>query len=101
MVFADKTLVCRECSKEFVFSSGEQQFFQEKGFAHDPTRCPDCRASRRSNRGGPSGGRQRRTYSVVCADCGEETEVPFEPRGDRPVYCRGCFEKHRNESPAS
>lgn len=97
MAFADKTLICRDCGKEFVFSAGEQEFFREKGFAHDPTRCPECRAARRGNprSGGSDNPRPRRMYSVICADCGAQTEVPFEPRGDRPVYCRDCFEKHR------
>ncbi|MDH7488461.1 MAG: zinc-ribbon domain containing protein [Anaerolineae bacterium] len=98
MAFADKTLICRDCGKEFVFSAGEQEFFREKGFTHDPTRCPECRAARRGNPrpGGSDNPRPRRMYPVVCADCGAQTEVPFEPRGDRPVYCRDCFEKHRN-----
>ncbi len=94
MVFQDKTLVCRDCGQEFVFSAGEQEFFQEKGFTNEPGRCPECRAARRSQRGGY--GRPRRMYPVVCDECGVDTEVPFEPRGDRPVYCRECFEKHRN-----
>lgn len=97
MAFQDKTLVCRDCGREFVFSAGEQEFFQEKGFTNEPGRCPECRAARRGQRRGGYGSRPRRMYPVVCADCGVDTEVPFEPRGDRPVYCRDCFEKHRNE----
>ncbi len=34
-------------------------------------------------------------HDVICADCGKATQVPFKPRGDRPVYCRECFQKHR------
>lgn len=33
----------------------------------------------------------RQMYNTVCAECGAETQVPFVPRGDRPVYCRDCF----------
>ncbi len=33
----------------------------------------------------------RQMYNTVCAQCGSETQVPFVPRGDRPVYCRDCF----------
>lgn len=95
MAFQDKTLVCRDCGQEFVFSAGEQEFFQEKGFTNEPGRCPACRSSRRTQRGGGYGSRPRRMYDVVCDECGVETQVPFEPRGDRPVYCRDCFEKHR------
>jgi CxxC-x17-CxxC domain-containing protein len=100
MAFADRVLVCRDCGKEFVFSAGEQEFFQEKGFTHDPTRCPECRSARRGSRGDSFGSRPRRMFSVICAECGQETEVPFEPRGDRPVYCRDCFEKQRGTRPS-
>ena len=44
-------------------------------------------------RSGESRGGTRQMYKVVCADCGNETEVPFEPRSGRPVYCRDCFDK--------
>ncbi|NIO22860.1 MAG: zinc-binding protein [Candidatus Aenigmarchaeota archaeon] len=37
----------------------------------------------------------RTLYRVKCSDCGKETEVPFKPSGDRPVYCRDCYQKHR------
>lgn len=46
---ADKTLACRDCSTEFVFTAGEQEFFAQKGFS-DPTRCPACRANRKMER---------------------------------------------------
>lgn len=42
---------------------------------------------------GPSGPREM--HKAVCADCNQETEVPFVPSGDRPVYCRDCYQKHR------
>ena len=93
MAFEDKTLVCKECGKEFIFSAGEQEFYQEKGFENEPARCRDCRDKRRRNRG--EGSEQRQMYTVICAECGKETEVPFEPKNDRPVYCRDCFSKHR------
>ncbi len=37
----------------------------------------------------------REMHKAVCADCGQETEVPFKPTEGRPVYCRDCFQKHR------
>ena len=40
---ADKTLTCRDCGNEFVFTEGEQEFYKEKGFENEPTRCPACR----------------------------------------------------------
>ena len=93
-MFEDKTLVCRDCGKEFVFSASEQQFFADKGFQNDPTRCHECRAARR-NRENP-GRAERQYYEVICDGCGCTTQVPFQPKGDRPVYCRECFERNRN-----
>ena len=114
--FSDKTLACRDCGKEFAFTAGEQEFYETRGFS-EPSRCPDCRAARKASRDGSSGGSSyssgrgsygggassgyggasrggtRQMYKVVCADCGNETEVPFEPRSGRPVYCRDCFDK--------
>jgi len=82
----DKTLPCEECGKDFTFTAGEQEFYEEKGFT-PPKRCPDCRAAKKA------AGRQ--FTKVTCAGCGKETEVPFVPSGDRPVYCRECFEAQK------
>ncbi|HHT44461.1 MAG TPA: cytochrome C551 [Fastidiosipila sp.] len=46
----DKTLSCKDCGSEFVFSEGEQEFYKEKGFENEPLRCPDCRRRRKQNR---------------------------------------------------
>ena len=93
MEFTDKTLVCKDCGKEFIFSAGEQEFYQEKGFENEPVRCRDCRDKRRRGR---EGGESRQMYRVTCAGCGKETEVPFEPKNDRPVYYRDCFRARRD-----
>ena len=122
---ADKTLTCRDCGTQFVFTEGEQDFYSQRGYT-DPVRCPDCRASKKAARAGGGGGygdsgygdsygggrsgggggyssysgggggggygRSERTMTdVTCANCGKETQVPFVPRGDRPVYCSDCF----------
>ena len=92
MAFQDKTLTCRDCGKEFVFSTGEQEFYQSKGLEREPSRCKECRDAKRRTRTGES----RPMFAVVCASCNKETEVPFEPRGDRPVYCNDCFQKVRS-----
>ena len=92
MAFEDKTLVCKECGNEFIFTAGEQEFYAEKGFENEPQRCKACRSNRRSAR---NNGRQREMHNVICADCGAETQVPFMPRDDRPVYCRDCFENRK------
>ena len=43
----EKTLNCKDCGAQFVFTEGEQAFYQEKGFTNEPQRCPDCRRARK------------------------------------------------------
>ena len=94
MEFQDKVMVCRECGKEFLFSAGEQAFYAEKGFQHQPSRCRNCRTSRR-----PTGEREgfgageRPSYPAICSSCNKETQVPFKPTPGKPVYCRDCYQK--------
>lgn len=91
----DQTITCQDCGTEFIFSADEQEFYATKGF-DAPKRCPSCRAARKAERGGGGGGGRggpRELFPAVCAECGKDTEVPFEPRGDRPVYCRDCFSR--------
>ena len=92
MEFTDKTLTCRDCSSEFVFTAGEQGFYLEKGLLNEPQRCPNCRLTRRRERSTGS----REMTQVTCASCGTETSVPFVPRLERPVYCSNCFEQVRS-----
>ncbi len=95
-MYQDKTLVCRDCGSEFTFTAGEQEFYAAKGFENEPTRCPECRAARKASRNnGPGGAKSRKLYDAVCAECGVETQVPFEPTAGRPVYCRDCFSNNR------
>jgi CxxC-x17-CxxC domain-containing protein len=47
--------------------------------------------------GGSRGPRQM--YPAVCSECGRATEVPFEPRSDKPVYCRECFQSRKPATP--
>ncbi len=90
MPFTDKTLTCSDCGSSFTFTVGEQEFHQSKGLTNEPRRCPNCRGARREGGGGGGGGR-REMFSAICATCGKTAQVPFEPRGDRPVYCSDCF----------
>jgi CxxC-x17-CxxC domain-containing protein len=90
MGFTDKTVTCADCNQEFTFSVKEQEFYASKGFTNEPKRCPDCRQARKATRGGGSGA-PRKMYPASCAQCGKETEVPFEPKQDRPVYCSECY----------
>lgn len=50
MSYTDRTLTCRDCGREFVFSAGEQEFYAQKGFLNDPVRCPECRRLRKKSR---------------------------------------------------
>lgn len=94
---SDRILNCKECGRDFTFTASEQQFYAEKGLTNDPGRCPECRSARkaqsRGGRGGSGGGMggNRQMYPAVCASCGKETQVPFQPSGEKPVYCRDCF----------
>src|SRR5919109_1529786 len=108
MSYADKTITCRDCGTDFVFTTGEQEFYAQKGFTNEPTRCPACRQARKASagnrgdddresygsRGGYSRG-EREMHSATCASCGKEALVPFVPRGDKPVYCSECFQQQR------
>lgn len=94
---SDKNLTCKDCGANFVFTESEQQFYQEKGFTNEPTRCPDCRAAKKRARGGQGNNRRgdRTMYDAICAECGKETQVPFKPSEDRPVYCSDCYQGRR------
>ena len=94
-MFEDKTLVCKDCGAEFVFSAGEQEFYAEKGFMNEPTRCRNCRNARKATRNGGNT-QQREMYETVCAECGAATRVPFVPKTDRPIFCSECFAKKRS-----
>jgi CxxC-x17-CxxC domain-containing protein len=108
MSLTDRTLYCRDCNQAFTFTVGEQEFYASRGLTNDPSRCPDCRAARKQASGGQrnsygrsSGGYRERDarpmYSAICANCGNETQVPFQPREDRPVYCSDCYQSQRTD----
>ena len=93
-MYEDKTLVCRDCGNEFVFTAGEQAFYAEKGFQNEPTRCKSCRDARKASRNVNSG-EAREMFETVCAECGKPTRVPFIPKNDHPIYCSECFAARR------
>lgn len=88
----DKEIQCQDCGATFIFTEAEQAFYKEKGFDNEPKRCPECRAARKQARGGYNRG-EREMFPAICADCGKETMVPFKPSGDRPVYCKECYQR--------
>ncbi|MBR5515041.1 MAG: zinc-ribbon domain containing protein [Clostridia bacterium] len=85
-MYEDKTLVCKECGNEFVFTAGEQEFYAERGFQNEPQRCKTCRDARKA-----AAKTAREMFTTVCANCGKEATVPFQPSNDRPVYCSECY----------
>lgn len=101
-MYTDETLSCVDCGRSFAFTAGEQEFFARKGFTNKPNRCADCRSARKAQRGdgggrsggggGFGGGARREMFQATCSQCGNIAEVPFQPRGDKPVYCRDCFQ---------
>eukprot|EP00727_Mastigamoeba_balamuthi_P010994 m51a1_g6517 hypothetical protein (105) ;mRNA; r:272417-272986 len=94
---APKNIECLDCHQTFEFSVSEQEFYASRGFG-DPKRCRECRQQRRGGapqgdrRGAPQGNQgPRQMYPATCAQCQQPTQIPFQPRDDRPVYCRDCF----------
>jgi CxxC-x17-CxxC domain-containing protein len=107
LMATNKELECTACGSYFTFTVEEQEFYTTKGF-QEPKKCKPCRDAAKQNRGGGGGyggrsgggggggggfGRpQRQLYSAVCASCGVQTQVPFQPNGSKPVYCRECYQ---------
>lgn len=102
-MYTDETLTCIDCRRSFTFTANEQEFYASKGFTNKPSRCGDCRAARKASGGGRSRGdsyssvhRAREMFKATCSQCGGVAEIPFQPRGDRPVYCRDCFARRQS-----
>jgi CxxC-x17-CxxC domain-containing protein len=107
MAFEEKTLTCSDCGATFKFTVEEQELFKTKGYTNEPKRCPSCREARKAqqnsnrdssygsfgNRSGGYSSAKREMFPAKCAECGKDTQVPFQPRGDRPVYCSDCYRK--------
>ncbi len=105
MSFQDKSIQCFDCLTTFTFSIREQEQFASRGYTNEPKRCPSCRQERKARQSSNSGNSygndsyryrsQRQMFPTVCAECGKSTEVPFQPHGDKPVYCSDCYRKVR------
>ncbi len=80
----DQQIICRDCSAEFTFTDGEQEFYASKNLSN-PQRCKACRAAKKANGGKPA------MHDAVCSNCGNTCQVPFKPQEGRPVLCRECF----------
>lgn len=100
-----KTLECVDCGASFEFTDGMKANLErlvEEGKIEqwtEPKRCMDCRNAKKQRSGNPHGrpmqSGQREMTSVTCSECGKPAQVPFKPRGDRPVYCSDCFSKQK------
>src|SRR5262249_10958473 len=112
--FQDRTLSCSDCKSDFIFTAGEQEFFERKGFREIPKRCKPCRDARKQRRtDGNFGVRetpqppvereyrasrpQREMFDATCASCGAPARVPFRPANGRPVYCRECYSSRQGQ----
>lgn len=98
MEYTDRILTCVDCGGEFIFTAGEQLFFQDKQFKNDPKRCKPCKSRRAHGAQQPTPGSgpaaagiSRTETRTECSECGVSTTVPFKPTQGRPVLCRQCF----------
>jgi CxxC-x17-CxxC domain-containing protein len=100
--YEEETLTCRDCAATFAWTAGEQEFFAQKGFDKPPTRCPECRKKRRTERQGGPGGVPKPLYDITCVSCGKQGQVPFQPTS-ASVLCAECFRNRRTAqgSPAA
>ena len=95
MEFQDRNLTCVDCGAEFVWTTGEQQFFADKNFTNEPKRCKSCKTRRASRPAGADDRRERVETVTNCSACGKETTVPFRPTQGRPVFCKECFQSRK------
>ncbi len=98
MPYLDKTLICKDCGQQFIWKSGEQEFFDVKGFP-PPTRCSECRKKRKEGRdqSGPQVSQSTTKHEIVCSKCGKIGQVPFTPRNPEGVLCAQCFEEQNKQ----
>jgi CxxC-x17-CxxC domain-containing protein len=92
----DVGIICIDCGQEFIWTSGEQVFYRDKGLQNPPKRCKACKQAKNERLAAianaqSSGVKQRIEVTVNCAKCESQTTVPFYPSQGRPVYCRSCF----------
>jgi len=94
--YQERSISCVDCGDDFTWTVGEQVFFHDKGLKNEPKRCKPCKQAKNDRLAQISlaqtaGLKQRVEVIVQCAQCREQTTVPFYPSQGRPVYCRACF----------
>jgi len=97
-MFTDKVLRCCDCTNDFVFTTGEQEFFSAKGLSNLPKRCSNCRVITRLRRAGRA---VDNVSQAICAKCESSFTLPFKPLGYKPTFCNICFREHRAEVEAA
>jgi CxxC-x17-CxxC domain-containing protein len=91
----DIQLTCSDCGQDFTFTAADQTFFQER--VYSPKKVSMFSLHKHKHDQGGSGYRSAPAQGtpVICSGCGQPTTVPFEPRGDRPVFCRDCYQARK------
>ena len=87
-MYEDKTLVCKECGNEFIFTAGEQEFYALKGLENEPQRCKACRAARKA-----ASKSNREMIDIICSRCGKADRIPASLRNKPDPLCSDCFAK--------
>lgn len=93
MSYQDKTLICKDCTKEFIWTAGEQQFFAQKGFDKPPIRCLECRKKKKAQQKPQPVPAAKEMHTITCTSCGKQTEIDFRPRNLEGILCADCFKK--------
>lgn len=96
MPYLDRTLICRDCGKNFVWTSGEQRFFSAKGFSHPPSRCKEHRLKHKAQLRGIRALPFRKEYDIICPSCNKPGKVPFDPTTKEALLCADCFLAQRS-----
>ncbi len=87
----DKLLMCKDCGEKFVWTTGEQKFFLDKGLQNIPKRCKVCTALYKNKL------REKHpVFWIKCKSCKKKAEVPFEPKTE-DILCESCFNKKISE----
>ena len=85
--------ICIVCGKEFDLNGIEENIYKMMGFEKLPRRCHGCRGSEKAKNSAVKPPKEM--YSVICEGCGIQTQIPFKPKGEKPVYCSSCFAKNK------
>ena len=90
--FKEKTLICRDCGRNFIWTANEQKFFADKGLKNVPSRCENCRLIYKEKH------KFKVSSPVKCSDCQAEGEIAYLPENKKDlILCETCFAKRQKE----